>query len=159
MSLGEAVDAVPGVAAYKQAPNDDRAADWGTRSDYPRDNVLMQPALRIEYALPHDLQLTSLTSYAHYNETSAEDPDGVTYQNLEYVTDAQIRSFNQEVRLAGLIGSQAHWIVGGNYARDTVDQKDNGFDGYDTNGYALGYPGFFTYFTKQFKSMYAHQAA
>jgi iron complex outermembrane receptor protein len=144
--LGEAVDAVPGVAAYKQAPNDDRAADWGTRSDYPRDNVLMQPALRIEYALPHDLQLTSLTSYAHYNETSAEDPDGVTYQNLEYVTDAQIRSFNQEVRLAGLIGSQAHWIVGGNYARDTVDQKDNGFDGYDTNGYALGYPGFFTYF-------------
>jgi iron complex outermembrane receptor protein len=27
-----------------------------------------------------------------------------------------------------------------------VDHKDNGFDGYDTNGYALGYPGFFTYY-------------
>jgi hypothetical protein len=40
--------------------------------------VLIQPALRIEYALPHDLQLTSLTSYEHYDETMSEDPDGVT---------------------------------------------------------------------------------
>ena len=144
--LGIDVAAVPGVAAYKQGPNNDRAADWGPNGDYPRNDVLIQPALRIEYALPYDLQLTSLTSYAHYNETSAEDPDGVTYQNLQYVTDAQIRSFNQEIRLAGLIGHEAHWIVGANYARDTVDQKDNGFDGYDTNGYALGRPGFFTYY-------------
>jgi outer membrane receptor protein involved in Fe transport len=144
--LGVDLAAVPGVAAYTQAPGNDRAADWGPRSEYPRDDLLIQPALRVEYALPYGLQLTSLTSYAHYNETNAEDPDGVTYQNLEYVTDAQIRSFNQEVRLAGLIGNEAHWIVGGNYARDTVDQKDNGFDGYDTNGYALGAPGFFTYY-------------
>jgi hypothetical protein len=69
---------VPSVAAYEQAPNNDRAADWGPRSDYRRDNVLIQPALRIEYALPHDLQLTSLTSYEHYDETMSEDPDGVT---------------------------------------------------------------------------------
>jgi len=144
--LGVDLAAVPGVAAYTQAPGNDRAADWGPRSEYPRDDLLIQPALRVEYAVPYGLQLTSLTSYAHYNETNAEDPDGVTYQNLEYVTDAQIRSFNQEVRLAGLIGNEAHWIVGGNYARDTVDQKDNGFDGYDTNGYALGAPGFFTYY-------------
>jgi len=144
--LGADLAAVPGVAAYQVAPNKDRAADWGPNSDYPRDNLLLQPSLRVEYALPHDLQLTSLTSYAHYNETSAEDPDGTTYQNLEYVTDAQIRSINQELRLAGLIGDAAHWIVGANYARDTVKQKDNGFDGYDTNGYALGAPGFFTYY-------------
>jgi len=144
--LGIDVAAVPGVAAYRQGPNNDRAADWGPGNDYGRDNLLIQATLRIDYSLPLDLQLTSLTSYAHYDETSAEDPDGTTYQNLQYITDAQIRSFNQEVRLAGLVGDAAHWIVGGNYARDTVDQKDNGFDGYDTNGYALGAPGFFTYY-------------
>jgi iron complex outermembrane receptor protein len=144
--LGAAVAAVPAVASYPPAPNDDRAADWGPNSNDPRDNVLILPALRVDYALPHDLQLTSITSYAHYDETNAEDPDGVTFQNLQYVTDAQIRSFNQELRLAGLTGGSAHWIVGANYERDTVAQRDNGFDGYDTNAYALGSPPFYTYF-------------
>ncbi|MET0988793.1 MAG: TonB-dependent receptor plug domain-containing protein, partial [Steroidobacteraceae bacterium] len=127
---------IPDIVAYPLSPRDSRAADWGPDDSYGRDNDFYQGALRVDYSLPNDLVLTAISAYSEYDQTSTVDADGLTVQNLEYISAGDIRSFSQELRLAGVIGERAHWIVGANYADDKVKQRDSGFNGYNTNSYA-----------------------
>ena len=60
-----------------------------------------------DYSLPNDMVLTSISAYSEYDQTSKVDADGLTLQNLEYISAGDIRSFSQELRLAGVIGERS----------------------------------------------------
>ncbi|MDB5968401.1 MAG: hypothetical protein JWQ90_851 [Hydrocarboniphaga sp.] len=136
----------PDLLTYPTSPQDNRAADWGPSDTYSRDNRFVQSALRVDYELTQDLTLTSISSYSSYKQDRDVDPDGTTLQNIEYHTDGDIDSVNQELRLAGALGERTRWIVGANYAHDKVKQRDDGNVTYNGNAYALGSPPFFVYY-------------
>jgi len=136
----------PLIDTYPIAPQDARAADWGPGEHYRRDNRFYQAALRVDYSLSDEMTLTSISAYSAYTQDRIQDPDGMSLHNIEYHTDADIDSISEELRLAGEIGASTRWIVGANYARDNVEQRDDGNITYNNNAYALGAPPFFTYF-------------
>ena len=112
--------ASPALLNYPLAPPNARAADW--KPGLPDQNDrFYQFAARGEYDLSPDITLVSLTAYSHFKTDSAYDPDGLTLSSADYFTNGTIRSFSEELRLAGQTGPLT-WIIGGNY------QKDKAFD-------------------------------
>jgi len=133
----------PRVANYPKSPRNDRAADWndcvnnspldppfnvgapfpaGTAPiastscvSHRKNNRLGSGSLRIEYDLPSDMTLTSLTSYEHFNLYNPGEDSGVIEQNLQTIFQGNIRDIYQELRLAGTVAGGGNWIVGGNY--------------------------------------------
>ena len=122
-SVPAAAGLIPGLLTYPLAPHDDRAADFNPGDDYHRHNGFVQGNLRIDYELPYDLTLTSITSYSRYTERQLQDIDGATLSNLSQLTFGGITSWSQELRLAA--GRQpdrsaANFVIGFNYAYDKV---------------------------------------
>ena len=113
---------LPGLLTYPLAPANARAADWNPALDYGRHNNFMQGNLRLDYTLAGGLTLTSLTSYSHYGERQLQDIDGTTLSNLSQLTLGKINSLSQELRIAGGIGEDGHFVAGLTYAHDKVDQ-------------------------------------
>ena len=116
---------VPGLLTYPLAPRDATAADFNPGQDYHRHNGFVQSNLRIDYSLPGDLTLTSITSYSRYTERQLQDIDGTALSNLDQLTLGGISSVSQEVRLAGNLLQHGHFLVGFNYAHDTVLETDH----------------------------------
>lgn len=129
----------PGVSAAPFGTNDPRSADWTTTANYvvfrdvargdfslvpkttaslrPRSNrKFIQGALRADLDLGGVATLTSITSYLHFNQHLFSDKDG-TAQAVANIGDglANIRSFNQELRVANTGKGAFRWVVGGNY--------------------------------------------
>ena len=127
-SIPAAAGFIPGLLTYPLAPRDDRAADFNPGDDYHRHNGFVQANLRIDYNLPYDLTLTSITSYSRYTERQLQDIDGTTLSNLNQLTLGGITSWSQEVRVAGEIIGRGHFVAGFNYAYDKVLETD-----YDNN--------------------------
>lgn len=141
----------PELYAYPVAPHDDRAADWTPAVDPRRNHRFLQAALRSEVDLTDDLKVTSITAYSDYRHRQSIDPDGVSLRNYSYRTTGDITSFSQELRVEGKITDNLNVIVGANYNRENVFQRDN--EGpYDQSGPAFqltafpGVPPFFTYY-------------
>ena len=128
-----------GVSASPFAPLDPRAADWTKTANYvtfrnaatgdftiapkttgdlsPRSNrKFIQGALRADLDLGDVATLTSITSYLDYDQHLFSDKDG-TAQAVANIGDglANIRSFNQELRIANAGKGPFRWVVGGNY--------------------------------------------
>jgi len=83
----------------------------------PRSNrKFIQGALRADLDLGNVATLTSITSYLHFNQHLYSDKDG-TAQAVANIGDglANIRSFNQELRVANTGRGPFRWVVGGNY--------------------------------------------
>lgn len=124
----------PGYLAYPLAPQTNRAADWSacinaSPTEDPASCIALkknteyyQGSLRVDYDLSPDITISSLTSYQHYDRFEPIDLDGTTFRNYESVQQGFLKSFYQELRIAGSIGGDGNWIVGGNYQHDdTVD--------------------------------------
>ena len=129
----------PGVLASPFGTKDPRSADWTTTADYvvfkdplngdfstvakktpslvPRSNrKFIQGALRADLDLGDVATLTSITSYLDFDQNLFSDKDG-SAQAVANIgpSFAQIRSFNQELRIANAGAGPFRWVVGGNY--------------------------------------------
>lgn len=110
-------DEQPQEVAAPFSPSTPRAADWAQGINAPRGRAtFIQPAVRLDIDLSDSLTLTSLTSYNHYTQNQTTDGDG----SALIVTDIQenvgdIRSINQELRLANSSEDALRWVVGANY--------------------------------------------
>lgn len=105
----------PRLVAYPTAPDDNRAADWGRSYPLHKDNWQVQTALRGEVDLTDDITLTSISAYTRFKEAYGQDSDGTALRLTDLFIEGDIKSFSQELRLAGSILGKGSWIVGGNY--------------------------------------------
>jgi len=112
----------PAVANAPLAPEKPRAADW--TSDLPeRDNRFLQASLRADIRFAGDITLTSITSYADYDQEERNDFDGLPVPQEDYsVNDGKIKDFAQELRLANGSDRRFRWMLGANYNHSSVDQ-------------------------------------
>ena len=138
----------PRILAYRFAPKNARAADWGKCvntspfdppfdqtqppygynpprplnsticSDFKKDNTFYSGALRLDYDLSEDVTLTSLTSYGRFDRDQPIEGDGMIYQDYESLQRGHLSTLSQELRVSGSVGGQGSWIVGGNYQHD-----------------------------------------
>jgi iron complex outermembrane recepter protein len=125
------------IASFPTAPNDPRAAAFDPGGDFRQHNHFYQLGARGDIELSDRMTLTSLTSYESYKLNSPADQDGTIYP-LEVTTDlGTISSFSQELRLNGTAGDRIKWMAGGNFERDTVDERLT-FDPTSASGEQLG---------------------
>ena len=110
------------LSTFPAAPQDARAAAWGSQTDFARDDSLYQFALRGDVDIAEGVTLTSLTSYARYKTFVPLDIDGSVYPVDIVRTTGNIDTFSQELRLNGSAGAHIKWMVGGNYQHDTVNE-------------------------------------
>ena len=110
-------DEQPQELAAPFSPQTPRAADWATGINAPRGRAtFVQPSVRVDIDLNDALTLTSLTTYNHYVQNQTTDGDG----SALIVTDIQedvgdIRSLNQELRIASTGDGSLRWVAGVNY--------------------------------------------
>lgn len=105
----------PRLVAYSPAPENNRAADWGDSFPLKKDNWQIQAALRGEVDLSDDITLTSISAYTRFKEAYGQESDGTALRLTDVFLDGDIKSFSQELRLAGSLLGDGTWIVGGNY--------------------------------------------
>jgi outer membrane receptor protein involved in Fe transport len=126
----------PNVLAFPFAPNNARAAAWGTiypnGSELSKNNSELQGSLRIDYQATDWMTITSLTSAARYTESFAQNGGGTTLRLSLLDNVGKINSVSEELRASGTLNAeQGHWIVGGNVEHDktreisTNDLTDN----------------------------------
>jgi len=108
----------PRYAAYPFAPETPRAADWNAGFGRPKgDRRQYQGALRADLDVTDGITLTSISSYTKFKTNQTIDLDGTDVEIYGYNIRGNIKSFNQELRLAGGEGSALHWVVGANYEK------------------------------------------
>jgi iron complex outermembrane receptor protein len=129
----------PGLASYiaTHVPTKDTQADWEADSareaDIGRGTGLHNPlqenddfyaaALRLSYDLGGGLRLVSLSSYNHVRRDATYDWSGAPYEILTQQSFGHIGSLSEELHLEGDAGP-AHWLVGGYYGHDNIDDAD-----------------------------------
>ena len=86
------------------------------------DKYMLQGTLRSEYELTDNATLTSLTSYAHFDQKKSPiNYDAVALANSTANVTAKIKSFNQEIRLSGSFADDAlNYVIGANYSHDKI---------------------------------------
>jgi iron complex outermembrane recepter protein len=130
-----------GQLGYPFSPFEPRAADWSSLRLDPQTSVtdpdsgastlstagytnyapygdrkFLQIAVRADFNLPHDLTLTSQTSFDDYKQNQGTDGDGMALVAYDLQQGyGFIRSFNQELRIANAATAQFRWLLGANY--------------------------------------------
>jgi outer membrane receptor protein involved in Fe transport len=135
---GSAID--PRLANAPFSPSDPRASDWSP--DYrPNANKRQyQASLRGDLNVSEDIVLTSITSYVNYRSRQEVDNDGTPIEQFQYRDVGTIKSFNQELRLAGGEGSGFRWVFGGNFESSKTHELQNAL--YKDSSVALLYGNF-----------------
>lgn len=105
----------PRLVSYPIAPARNRAADWGHTVPLRKNNDQGHATLRIDHDLPGSLTLTSLTSFVRFTQAYGQEGDGTTLRLTDFYITGDIRSFTQEVRLAGTLGPRGSWIAGADF--------------------------------------------
>ena len=121
----------PTLPTMPLANGNARAADWTPGLSPKRNDNLYQGSGRFDYRLTDAVTLTSLTSYAHYKQDDRVDPDGTSLVLADTRDVGSVKAFYQELRASGDFGHGSHWIIGGNYERNTVQETQylNSTDG------------------------------
>ncbi len=129
------------------APRNPQIADWGAERPsvlppyigqsqirgYRRDDSFHQFALRGDLELSDRITLTSITAFAKFDQSAPYDSDGTAIDDFAITLNGSIKSFSQELRLAGSAGP-LQWVLGGNYAHDdTIDEQKGDYYGSNTN--------------------------
>lgn len=154
----------PRIRNYPRAPHDNRAADWSACANdsifnepfnttpvgavkpitatncaaQDNDNDYVSVALRMDYDINEDLTITSLTSYQEFNRDSYLEGDGTIYQDYENNQQGYIKTWTQELRIAGDFGGTGNWVIGANYEHDeTFDRFLQTYGGSTANPTAL----------------------
>jgi len=105
----------PRYAAYPFAANTPRSADWNPDHRPNGDRWQYQGSLRADLDVTDNVTLTSISSYTKFHTDQTVDTDGTSVDIFAFHITGRIRSFTQELRLAGGEGTPFHWVVGGNY--------------------------------------------
>ena len=121
------------------APQNARAANWGTDRELDRDDGFYQISLRSDVDLSDAITLTSITAFSKYNENYDVDRDGTALSNAGVIADGNVKSFSQELRLSGDAGI-INWLLGANYATNDVLSANNVLTGDSTNTAILPAP-------------------
>jgi len=115
-------NALPGLIGYPTArKNRDVEIDPGfdTRSD----NRMIQGSVRADYELSDAVTLTSLTSYADFEQKGTDVNYDSVVLPLNYANVfSRIKSFSQEARLSGSVGDtgQLDYVLGASYSKDDI---------------------------------------
>ncbi|MBC2670567.1 TonB-dependent receptor [Novosphingobium piscinae] len=104
--------------------NDPRDAEWTPGLLGKSDNSYYQFAGRADIELTDTITLTSVTALAKQKLAYNQDLDGTVARVVDVPLNGNVRTFNQELRLAGNT-DKLHWIVGGSY--DNVRTEQNNF--------------------------------
>ena len=114
-----------GLSNFPRAPANNRAADWDPGLSLRRDDKFYQGSIRIDYKLPADLTLTSISAHERYQRDRPMDLDGTSYTNFGDLESGWIGTTFQELRLSGLFPEhRGNWIVGGNYESDDTSDTN-----------------------------------
>lgn len=115
-----------GAAALLGTPISDNArdAEWTPGLLGKSDNSYYQFAGRVDVELTDTLKLTSLTAIAKKKLEYSQDLDATTAQVVDVPLFGDVRSFNQELRLA-LDTDRFHGIIGASY--DNVRTSQNNY--------------------------------
>lgn len=108
--------AAAGARAILGAPvvNDAQSAEWTPGLLSQSDNNYYQFTGRVDYNLSPTITVTSITALARAALKYNQDLDGTTAAVANVPLFGNVRSFNQELRIAG--NSDAlHWIAGASY--------------------------------------------
>ena len=104
--------------------NDARDAEWTPGLLGPSRNSYYQLAGRADYEFNDTVKLTYIAALAQKKLKYAQDLDGTTAQVVDVPLDGNVKSFNQELRLA-FDTDRLHSIVGVSY--DNVRTEQNNF--------------------------------
>ena len=121
-ALPDAAPFVPGLLTYPRAPANARAADFNPDADYRNDNKFRQLSARVDYQLSNEMVLTSITSVSRFDQELFLDVDGTTLFNFSRDTNGKIKSFSEELRLAGEFNKDTIYTVGATYSKDDVKE-------------------------------------
>jgi len=122
-----------GTAQLQALPANARLAGWDHGRDYGRDDHFYQFSLNGTLELSDSTKLTSIGAYSNYHENSLTDVDGTAYNDFSNVRLANIESYSQELRISGS-HDPIKWLVGGNFAHDSSDEKQTNLLGSTNNG-------------------------
>lgn len=117
------------------APSKPRVADWDPGVDFARHDRLGQAAMRADLHVSDTVDLTSITAYTAFRGRNPNDSDGVAFNDLFFLIKSNIRTFSQELRLAGTTPN-LKWMIGGNYEHDTADEDQLGHELSSNSGIA-----------------------
>ncbi len=98
-----------------------RIADWDEGADLYTDDNFWQTSLRADYEINDDLTVTSISAYEEMQRDTYVDADGTPVQNFAARNVGSIKTFSQELRIAGKAGAGIDWMIGGNYQHDSTN--------------------------------------
>lgn len=134
----------PALQVYPTAPDNNRAADWGSTVPLERDNHMVQATLRLDYDITDGITVTSLSSYARFEQLYGQDGDGTSLPLTDLLISGDIDSFTQELRVAGsFMDDRGSWLLGGNYEHSKTNELVRQFLSEQTSGHVfdrLGLP-------------------
>jgi outer membrane receptor protein involved in Fe transport len=105
------------------APPKDTAANWSPLVHIHANNRFWQAALRADYSLAKDITLTTLSSFDHYQQSQADDQDGMVALHLDRVIhNGYVRDFVQELRLSVDTIKNNRFLIGANFENGEVDE-------------------------------------
>jgi iron complex outermembrane recepter protein len=115
MNTGTGSTAV-GARALLGTPvsNSIRAAEWTPGLLGKSDNDYYQLSGRMDWEVADGITLTSLTALARQRLDYAQDLDATVAIAVDVPISGNVKTFNQELRLAGESG-KVNWLVGGSY--------------------------------------------
>ena len=97
-----------------------RSADWDPNFPTGKHNTYYQGVVRADYDVSDNMTFTSITNYAQVDIDAFFGNSGYPYPFQNWNNTGYIKSFNQEIRLAGDIpDSGIHYIIGANYYHDS----------------------------------------
>lgn len=108
------------VAGAATTAGNAQSADWDPNTHFYTHDNFYQIALRTNYDFTDDLKLTAITAYQKLHRDTLVDADGLAVNNFTAGNKGYIKSFSQELRLAGKYGDHVNWMVGGNYQNDAT---------------------------------------
>jgi len=97
-----------------------RLADWDPNTDFSFNNDFWQTALRADYEVSDSMKFTSISAYSDFKQDQYLDADGTPIEVFSSRGIGSVKSFSQEMRLAGEAASNVRWMIGGNYQHDNV---------------------------------------
>jgi outer membrane receptor protein involved in Fe transport len=114
----------PAIVAFPYPTQNAQEADWPTDIPMTRHDTFFQNSVRVDYTLPSEIVLTSITAYEHYSTNAWDSSDGTTLNISDQHTTGYINTITQELRASGKTGS-LNWLAGGNFESDgTLDRED-----------------------------------
>jgi len=125
-ALPAACAALVGNPQGYPTPNDDASsADWDAGRDLANDATFTQFSLRADWDISDTVTLTSISAQTDFEETRPTDPDGTNYKDYSDIRETDISTTFQELRLSGMLGDRALWMLGVNYQSEQADEIAN----------------------------------